>query len=348
MKLSEFDYELPEDRIAQHPIGRRDDSRLLLLDRESGSIAHRRFRDLADLLDPGDLLVFNDTRVRPSRVVGRKPTGGRVELLLLDQDDQGRWRCLMQASRRPEVGGRILFDRELSATVVGYEDQMASLRFEHPGGESESVLESIGRMPLPPYIRRSGDAPEDAEDRERYQTVYARSSGAVAAPTAGLHFTEALLARLADRGVARAFLSLHVGIGTFLPVRAERIEDHRMHAERFEINSNVAEAVAAARRRGGRVVAVGTTSVRALEACATPDGSVVPGVGSCDLFIRPGYRFRVVDSLITNFHLPRSTLLMLVAAVAGRESVLAAYREAIRMGYRFYSYGDAMWIRSPR
>ncbi len=348
MKLSEFDYELPEDRIAQHPIGCRDESRLLLLDRESGSMEHRCFKDLADLLDPDDLLVFNDTRVRPSRVVGRKPTGGRVELLLLEQEDQGRWRCLLQASRRPEIGGHILFDEALTATVLGYEEQLAWLRFEHPGGDSESVLESIGRMPLPPYIRRSGEAVEDAEDRDRYQTVYARSPGAVAAPTAGLHFTEALLGRLAERGIAQAFLSLHVGIGTFLPVRSEDLDDHRMHAERFEITPKVAEAVAAARRRGGRVVAVGTTSVRALEACATPDGSVAPGEGSCDLFIRPGYQFRVVDSLITNFHLPRSTLLMLVAALTGRESILAAYREAIKMDYRFYSYGDAMWVRSDR
>ncbi len=348
MKLSEFDYELPEDRIAQHPVGRRDQSRLLLLDRASGLMEHWRFTDLVDLLDPRDLLVFNDTRVRPCRVVGRKPTGGRVELLLLDREDPDRWRCLLQASRRPEVGGRVLFDQELSATVLRYEEQMAWLRFEHPRGDSEAVLDSIGRMPLPPYVRRSGDALEDADDRARYQTVYARTPGAVAAPTAGLHFSEALLARLADCGIAQAFLSLHVGIGTFLPVRSERVEDHRMHAERFQVSPEVADAVAAARRRGGRVVAVGTTSVRALEACAAPDGSVVPGGGSCELFIRPGYRFRVVDSLITNFHLPRSTLLMLVAALAGRDSILAAYREAIKMGYRFYSYGDAMWIRSNR
>ena len=345
MKLAEFDYELPEGRIAQHPRSRRDASKLLILDRQSGAVQHGRFTDLPSRLARGDLLVFNDTRVLPCRLIGRKESGGRVELLLLGPTDLGEegetWRCLMQVARKPSPGSRLVFSDGTQAEVLGREDEDWTIRFA-PGGDGvEALLGRIGRMPLPPYIRRE-DADPDAPDRERYQTIYASQPGAVAAPTAGLHFTQRLLEELARAGIESAYVTLHVGTGTFLPVRVARVEEHRMHSERFDLPETTADAIRRTRERGGRVVAVGTTVVRTLEASAVAQRRVRAGSGDCSLFIYPGYRFRVVDALITNFHLPCSTLLMLVCAFAGHGEVLAAYGQALRDDYRFYSYGDAM------
>jgi S-adenosylmethionine:tRNA ribosyltransferase-isomerase len=348
VKLAEFDYDLPPGRIAQRPLENRDASRLLVLDRDSGTMDHRRFREFPGLLAPGDLLVLNDTRVLPARLVGRKPSGGRVELLLLERtgDDPGdpTWRCWLKASRKPELGSELHFDHGLVATVLARDEKVWSVRLGGRGGPVGELLRRAGRMPLPPYISRPDGEPAPVDDRTRYQTVYARRDGAVAAPTAGLHFTPEVLKRIADRGVGQARVTLHVGPGTFEPVQVREVERHRMHAERFEIPRSTAEAIARTRNAGGRVVAVGTTVVRALEHCATEDGSVRADSGWCDLFIYPGYRFRAVDAMLTNFHLPRTTLIMLVSAFAGRERVLRAYREAVRNDYRFYSYGDAMFV----
>jgi S-adenosylmethionine:tRNA ribosyltransferase-isomerase len=344
MKLSDFDYELPEPLVAQEPVSPRDASRLLVLGAE-GAPAHRRFAELDALLAPGDLLVFNDTKVIPARLVGRKATGGKVELLLCEPLAGGlgrRWRAMGQASKPIREGARLAFDG-LEARVLAAEGEgFYEVELDREGAELEAALERAGRIPLPPYIRR---APGPL-DRERYQTLWARAPGSAAAPTAGLHFTEPLLARLEARGVRRTEVTLHVGPGTFLPVRGDSVEEHRMHAERYEVSEAAAEAVAACRARGGRVVAVGTTSVRTLE--SSFDGArVAPGAGRTALFVRPGHAFRAVDALVTNFHLPRSTLLMLVCAFGGTERVLAAYREAVRLRYRFFSYGDAMLLLPP-
>ncbi len=340
--LSDYDYHLPESLIAQAPMVQRDRSRLLHLGRATGRPAHRRFDDLPELLAAGDVLVRNNTRVIPGRLLGRKESGGRVEALILDYA-QGAARkvftCLVKASKRPRPGTRLIFDGGLSATVVALQERTCSLAFESAEA-FEQVLERIGHVPLPPYIRR-GDTPTD---QRTYQTVYASRRGAIAAPTAGLHFTPELLARLQATGVVVADVTLHVGYGTFLPVEAEDIRDHRMHAEWFSLPAATAEAVNAARQRGTRVVAVGTTCVRTLEFCADDQGRLAERSGECDLFIYPGYTFKAVDAMITNFHLPKSTLLMLVSAFAGRENILSAYAEAVREGYRFYSYGDAMLI----
>ncbi len=346
--LTDYDYDLPRDRVAQVPLADRDGSRLLRLDRRSGGIAHHRFREIDGLLAPGDVLVVNDTAVVPGRLFGKKESGGRVEVLILDFAPPANGappvhRCLVRASKRPRPGARLLFDLGLTGEVLSAEGDACRIRFTG-AGDFDRVLHEIGVVPLPPYIRRDpGSAPE-VDDRNRYQTVYASAKGAVAAPTAGLHFTEDLLARLRDRGVAVAPLTLHVGHGTFLPVRADDIRAHRMHAERFVFPSETAAAVNRAKEQGGRVVAVGTTCVRTLEFLADGAGRVRSGAGACDLFIYPGYRFRVVDVMVTNFHLPQSTLLMLVSAFAGRDSILSAYRTAVDEGYRFYSYGDAMFI----
>jgi len=366
MLTRDFDFELPEDRIAQEPVPR-GESRLLVLDAPPGSAErHRRVADLPDILLPGDLLVVNDTRVIPARIFGHRllgdgTEGARVELLLIepvDVDDPSRateWDALARPGKKARLGTVLRFGeeagRKLEAVVLAKgEDGRHRVRFSEPVGPH---LERLGHVPLPPYIKR-GDRPED---RERYQTVFARRAGAIAAPTAGLHFTPELLARLEARGVERAEVTLHVGIGTFKPVTAELVHEHRMDAERFVVSEETAEAIRRTRARGGRVVAVGTTVVRTLESAADgadrADGAggvrgVRAGAGSTELFIVPGYRFQVVDVLLTNFHLPRSTLLMLVSAFAGRERVLEAYEEAIREGYRFYSYGDAMVVsRSP-
>jgi S-adenosylmethionine:tRNA ribosyltransferase-isomerase len=336
MDRSEFHYDLPPELIAQAPLPERRLSRLLVLDGATGGIADRRFADLPQLLAPGDLLVLNDTRVLPARLIGRKPSGGRVELLL--ERVTGPRRALMQvrASHAPKAGAAIELSGGAHARVEGRRAQLFELAFDC---DVTALLEAHGEVPLPPYIERAADA----DDRERYQTVFAQNAGAVAAPTAGLHFDREMLASLDAAGVAHAFLTLHVGAGTFAPVRTDRIEDHQLHAERLRVPPAVCEAVERCRARGGRVVAVGTTSVRALETAAR-DGALAPFDGDSRLFIYPGYRFRVVDALVTNFHLPESSLLMLVAAFAGLEATLAAYRHAVAERYRFFSYGDAMFV----
>ncbi|HEX9242172.1 MAG TPA: tRNA preQ1(34) S-adenosylmethionine ribosyltransferase-isomerase QueA [Anaeromyxobacter sp.] len=345
MNLSDFDYELPERLVAQEPVTPRDASRLLVLPAGGGAPTHQAFGDLERLLAPGDLLVFNDTKVIPARLVGRRPTGGKVELLLCEPLEGGlgrRWRAMGQASKPIRPGTRVELDG-LAATVEAVEGEgFYRVALDREGEALAAALEHAGRVPLPPYIRRE----PSAADRERYQTIWAREPGSAAAPTAGLHFTESLLARLAARGVARTAVTLHVGPGTFLPVRATTLEGHRMHAERYEVPVAAAAEVAACRARGGRIVAVGTTTVRTLESAF--DGErVAPGAGRTELFVKPGYAFRAVDGLVTNFHLPRSTLLVLVCAFGGRERVLDAYREAVRFHYRFFSFGDAMLLWRP-
>jgi S-adenosylmethionine:tRNA ribosyltransferase-isomerase len=342
MLVKEFDYHLPEELIARYPAPERDGSRLMLLERSSGTIAHSLFRDITDHLRPGDLLVLNDTRVIPARLFGRKATGGRVEIFLVQREEAEaeRWRCLMRSSKGMRPGQVVTLAGAMTARVVERLEPEGWL-MEFQGEEPFSVwLEREGKMPLPPYLQR----PADASDHQRYQTVFARSAGAVAAPTAGLHFTRQLLDHLGERGVATTCLTLHTGLGTFQPVRVERVEEHRIHRERYRISQETSKAIRATRERGGRVVAVGTTSARTLEYAADGNGGVRPGSGEADIFIYPGYRFKVVDALVTNFHLPQSTLIMLVSAFAGKEFVFRAYQEAVRRGYRFYSYGDAMFI----
>jgi S-adenosylmethionine:tRNA ribosyltransferase-isomerase len=342
MRIEDFDYELPPERIARHPLPERDRARLLVLDR-AGGIAHRTVRDLPDLLGAGDLLVLNETRVIPARLVGRKPTGGRVELLLVEAEGpdgpEQRWRALYTASKPLRPGASASVGGLVATLEEPLGDGIGRFLLRAKGGVG-AAIRAAGEVPLPPYLGRSAEP----ADRERYQTVYARVEGAVAAPTAGLHFTPDLLARMEARGVEIAPLTLHVGPGTFLPVRAEHVEDHRMHEEAYDVPERTARAWRRARAEARRVVAVGTTSARALEAAAAADGEVRPGAGRTDLFIFPGHAFRAVDALLTNFHLPRSTLLLLVAAFAGRKRILDAYEEAVRSGYRFYSYGDAMLL----
>jgi S-adenosylmethionine:tRNA ribosyltransferase-isomerase len=344
MKLSDFDYHLPDDRIAQAPATPRDASRLLVV-RPEGPLEHRVFRELDALLSPGDLLVLNDTKVIPARLVGRKPTGGKAEILLCEPLAGGlgrAWRAMGQASKGLRAGTVIELDG-LSVRVVRAEGEgFYEVELDREGEALAAALARAGALPLPPYIRRA----PGAEDADRYQTVVARAPGSAAAPTAGLHFTPELLARLDARGVARAAVTLHVGPGTFLPVRGEDLGAHRMHGERYEVPPAAAAAFEACRARGGRVIAVGTTTVRTLESAHDGAGLRV-GPGRTELFIRPGHPFRATDSLVTNFHLPRSTLLVLVCAFAGRDRVLRAYREAIDHGYRFFSYGDAMWLPGP-
>jgi len=336
MLRRDFHYDLPDELIARHPAPRRSDSRLLHLDGRSGAIRDLVFTDLPSLLRPGDLLVFNDTRVVPARLIGRKDSGGRVEVLLERVLGDRRVAAQLRSSKPPAPGAAIRFAEGETATVVGRQGDFWELEFaDDPAG----VFERLGEMPLPPYLHR----PAEALDRERYQTVYARQPGAVAAPTAGLHFDLGLLDACRAAGVESARVTLHVGAGTFQPVRVEDLREHRMHAERVDVPAETCAAVEACHARGGRVVAVGTTSVRALESAAA-QGGIAPFSTDTRLFITPGYRFRVVDGLLTNFHLPESTLLMLVAAFAGREHVLAAYRHAVAARYRFFSYGDAMFV----
>ncbi len=353
MRLAEFDFELPSALVADEPSRERGGSRLLALGRRDGAIEHAQFGELARWLRAGDLLVINDTRVRAARIGGTKPSGGRVELLLLDHDGdepdgRERWRCLLDTSRKPAPGTVLTLDGEIQAEVVGREAESWRVRIATASGEPvSSVLERVGRMPLPPYIaRQTDDAVLAQVDRRRYQTVFAEREGAVAAPTAGLHFTHPMLDALQGAGIELARITLHVGIGTFLPIRSERVEEHTMHAEWCDVPVATADALRRTRARGGRVVAVGTTVVRTLESHAGRAGLIEPGDGLCSLFIRPGYRFRVIDMVLTNFHLPRSTLLLLVCAFAGRDSVMRAYAAAITQRYRFYSYGDAMLIHA--
>ena len=335
MRRTDFHYDLPPALIAQHPLAERSASRLLCLDAQG--LADRQFRELPSLLAPGDLLVFNDTRVVPARLFGRKETGGAVEFLVERLLDSRTALVHARASKPWRAGMRALFSDGVEARVLERVDEL--LKVEFSGMPLLDFLDRHGHVPLPPYIARD----DAAEDRERYQTVFARVPGAVAAPTAGLHFDAALLEELERRGVKRANVTLHVGAGTFQPVREEDIFDHKMHSEQVEVSADVCAAVAETRRRGGRVVAVGTTAVRSLEAAAA-DGMLKPLKGETSIFIYPGYRFQVVDALVTNFHLPESTLLMLVAAFAGRERVLEAYRHAVEQRYRFFSYGDAMFL----
>ena len=352
MRIEDFDFELPKAQVAQSPLSRRDASKLLQVNRAWGAFTHRLFADLPSLLRPGDLLVVNDTKVIPARLLGRKAgTGGRVELLLVrpaaapasSGDEPGEWICLGQASKGLKPGARLEFAHGLTAEVLqspgGGEHRV---RFHTlPGARFLEVLEQAGKLPLPPYIERE----PTVEDAQRYQTVYAAVPGSVAAPTAGLHFTAEVLTALEARGIGRVPVTLDVGPGTFLPVRDGDIERHKMHSERFHIPPATAAAITAARASGRRVVAVGTTVVRTLESATDPaSGALRPGAGETAIFIRPGFAFRQVDALLTNFHLPRSTLVMLVAAFLGREPTLAAYREAAARGYRFFSYGDAMFI----
>ncbi|MCQ4316798.1 tRNA preQ1(34) S-adenosylmethionine ribosyltransferase-isomerase QueA [Stutzerimonas zhaodongensis] len=340
MQVSDFSFQLPDSQIARHPLAERRASRLLVLDGPSGRLEHRRFADLLDHLRPGDLMVFNNTRVIPARLFGQKDTGGKVEVLVERVLDGSRVMAHIRSSKSPKPGGIINIDGGGRALMMARHDALFELDF---GEDVLALLERVGHMPLPPYI----DRPDETADRERYQTVYAQRAGAVAAPTAGLHFDAELLAALKSKGVDSTFVTLHVGAGTFQPVRVERIEEHHMHREWLEVGQDVVEAVAACRDRGGRVVAVGTTSVRSLESAAR-DGVLRPFSGDTDIFLYPGKPFHVVDALVTNFHLPESTLLMLVSAFAGYPETMAAYAEAIAEGYRFFSYGDAMFItRNP-
>ena len=354
--LSAYDYELPAASIAQAPADRRDESRLLVMDCGADTLRDRRFRDIGDYLEPGDLLVANDTRVFPARLEGRKESGGRAELMLLGYpqpitaaaaNTATEWQeatatGLVKSSKRPKPGSKLLFGDDLHAIVEEIlADGKVRVRLRHRG-DLDGLLARHGRLPLPPYIRRGEE--EAASDRERYQTVYADKTGAVAAPTAGLHFTPELLESLRAKGVEFATVTLHVGYGTFAPVRVADIRDHQIHAEYLSVSAETAQRINAARAAGQKVWAVGTTTVRALEFAANEKGEVEPKEGLCDLYIYPGYRFRVVSRLITNFHLPQSSLLFMVSSLAGRERVLQGYRHAVANGYRFYSYGDAMAI----
>jgi S-adenosylmethionine:tRNA ribosyltransferase-isomerase len=340
MRVNEFDYHLPPELIAQSPARNRDSSRLMALERSTGAISHRLFSDLPEYLHPGDVLVVNDTRVYPARLIGIKSgTGGAVEALLIREVERGVYLALMKGAPRP--GTRLVFGDTLSAVVE--EDAGEGKRVIRFAGQDglDEAIDSLGRMPLPPYIDQS--ARDEIEDRERYQTVYATKRGALAAPTAGLHFTPELLSRVEAAGVDVVRVTLHVGLGTFMPVRVERVADHVMESEAYEVSPQAAARINSARAAGGRVVAVGTTTTRTLES-AFRDNGVAAGCLETNLFIYPGYEFRAVDALVTNFHLPKSTLIMLVSAFAGRGTVLKAYNEAVIQGYRFYSYGDAMLI----
>ena len=340
MQVSDFTFQLPDSQIARHPLAERRASRLLVLDGPTGRLEHRGFADLLGYLRPGDLMVFNNTRVIPARLFGQKDTGGRVEVLVERVLDGSRVLAHIRSSKSPKPATRIHIDGGGEALMLARHDALFELQFDE---EVLPLLDRVGHMPLPPYI----DRPDESADRERYQTVYAQRAGAVAAPTAGLHFDAELLAAIADKGVESAFVTLHVGAGTFQPVRVERIEEHHMHREWLEVSPDVVDAVAACRGRGGRVVAVGTTSVRSLESAAR-DGVLKPFSGDTDIFLYPGKPFHVVDALVTNFHLPESTLLMLVSAFAGYPETMAAYAAAVAEGYRFFSYGDAMFItRNP-
>ena len=339
MKTSDFNFELPQELIAQTPLERRDASRLMTLDRATGQTGHHHFYDLPNFLRPGDCLVMNDSRVLPARLIGHRPTGGACEVLLLTDRGEGRWECLVRPGRKLRPGAQVSFgDGQLTATVAEeLEDGKRLVQFHYQGIFLE-ILEQLGKMPLPPYIKA------ELRDNERYQTVYSRVMGSAAAPTAGLHFTPELLQQIREMGVQECWVTLHVGLGTFRPVKAEDIQDHEMHSEFCMIPRETAEIVNETKRRGGRVICVGTTSCRTVESFAAEDGTLSERSGWTNIFIYPGYRFKVLDGLITNFHLPQSTLIMLVSALAGREHVLAAYEEAVRERYRFFSFGDAMFI----
>ena len=339
MKTSDFYYDLPEELIAQTPLQQRDTSRLMVLNRKSGEVTHKHFYDILDYLQPGDCLVMNDSRVLPARLLGHRPTGGAVEVLLLKDLGNKRWECLCKPGRKMQVGNEVIFgDGELTASVVEVkEDGNRVVEFRYEGIFLE-VLERLGKMPLPPYIKA------ELADQERYQTVYSREVGSAAAPTAGLHFTKELLEKIREKGVKTAFVTLHVGLGTFRPVKAENILEHHMHSELCMMSAETAAILNETKANGGRVICVGTTSCRTLESLVNEDGSFEEKSRWTEIFIYPGYTFKAMDGLITNFHLPESTLVMLVSAFAGREHVLAAYEEAVKNRYRFFSFGDAMTI----
>jgi len=336
MKTSDFDFNLPEELIAQYPLEQRTASRLLQV--SDGSLVDRIFTDITDLLNPNDLLIFNNTRVIPARMHGEKDTGGKVEVLIERVLDEHNVLSHVKASKSPKAGSKLFLENSVNATMLERVGDLFKLKFE--GEQSAiSLLEAHGHMPLPPYIERA----DEAEDQQRYQTVYAKHPGAIAAPTAGLHFDEALLEKLADNGVKSAYVTLHVGAGTFQPVRVDKIEDHHMHAEYIDVDQSVVDMIQQTKEQGGRVIAVGTTSVRSLESAAM-QGELAEFHGDSQIFIYPGYEFKVVDAMVTNFHLPQSTLLMLVSAFAGYKNMMHAYQHAVDQKYRFFSYGDAMFL----
>ena len=338
MKLSDFMYDLPEERIAQTPVEPRDHSRLMVIHRDTDQIEHKHFYDVIDYLNPGDVLVVNDTRVIPARLYGERPTGGACEVLLLRQLAPKKWETLVKPGKKLKPGAEIVFgDGRLRGRVLETTDVGGRIVEFECEGTFEAALDALGEMPLPPYIH------EQLEDRERYQTVYARHEGSAAAPTAGLHFTPELLNRIREKGIDVVPVLLHVGLGTFRPVKVENIEEHHMHSEYFEVTEDAAKRINAARERGGRIVAVGTTSVRTLESAAE-NGRLVAKRGETSIFIKPGYQYQMVDALITNFHLPGSTLMMLVSALYDREKIISAYELAVKENYRFFSFGDAMLI----
>ena len=341
MKTSDFNFDLPQELIAQDPLEDRSSSRLMVLNKESGEITHRIFHDITEYLQPGDCLVINDTKVIPARLIGTKEdTGAHIEILLLKRKENDVWETLVKPGKKCRPGARVVFGNgELKAEIVDVlEDGNRLVHFEYEG-IFEEVLDRLGQMPLPPYITHK------LQDKNRYQTVYAKYQGSAAAPTAGLHFTKELLERIQEKGIEIARVTLHVGLGTFRPVKTENILEHHMHSEFYTVTQEAADKINTARKNGGKIIAVGTTSTRTLESVGTEDGTVKACSGWTQIFIYPGYQFKVIDSLITNFHLPESTLVMLVSALAGREHVLAAYEEAVKEKYRFFSFGDAMLIK---
>jgi S-adenosylmethionine:tRNA ribosyltransferase-isomerase len=342
MRIEEFDYAVPSSLIAQYPSPQRGDSRLMVLHRSQGMIEHRDFQDILEYFYPRDLLVMNDTRVLPVRLIGKKESGGKCEILLIPPSNgmKGIWEALIKGARKIKEGARIQFGPDLYGEVKEVKDGKGKICFSSGQGEVMEILQKIGHIPLPPYIKRE----DEALDRDRYQTIFAERDGSIAAPTAGLHFNHTLLQSLRNRGVTTTWITLHIGIGTFIPVKVKNIEEHTMGPEWIELSEKTAKEIEETKQRGGRVIAVGTTTTKALESLSDKEGRVKPGKNLSSLFIYPPYRFRVIDGLITNFHLPKSTLIMLASAFAGKDLLMNAYREAIGKKYRFYSYGDAMLI----
>lgn len=341
MELKDFDYYLPKELIAQHPSSVRDECRLMVLDKKTGEIEHKIFKDIIDYLNPGDCMVLNDTRVMPARLIGsKKDTGGKIEFLLLKRLEGDKWETLVKPGKRAKVGTVFTFgDGSLEAEVKQIGDDGNRIIEFHYEGIFEEILDRLGEMPLPPYIT------EKLEDKEQYQTVYSKNEGSAAAPTAGLHFTEELLKKIQDKGIKIVFLTLHVGLGTFRPVKVDKIEEHHMHSEYYILSKESADTINEAKKNGGRIISVGTTSTRTLETIANEDGTVREQSGWTDIYIYPGYKYKIVDALITNFHLPESTLVMLVSALSTREIILNAYEKAVKERYRFFSFGDAMFIK---
>ena len=340
LKTSDYKYDLPKELIAQDPLADRSSSRLMVLDRKTGQVSHKIFRDIVSYLHPGDCLVINDTKVIPARLIGaREGTGGKVEIFLLKRKENDIWETLVRPGKKCRPGAQVVFgDGELEAEILEVlPDGNRLVKFDYEG-IFEEVLDRLGQMPLPPYITHK------LKDRNRYQTVYAKYDGSAAAPTAGLHFTKELLAKIEEKGVRIARVTLHVGLGTFRPVKVENVLEHHMHSEYYHVTQEAADLINETKKKGGRIISVGTTSTRTLESVADEKGLVHPGSGDTDIFIYPGYQFKAIDCLITNFHLPESTLLMLVSALAGRDHILSAYKEAVRERYRFFSFGDAMFI----